>query len=686
MWWGPGESSQSNNKSSGVVVVGGGGRVGRVTHERHEKRCCELPSSTFPPKITAQPERPMSRAMSATELPEPTHRTREVSALFTGYYRQLLSLHKESEGGGSEHEWSLFIRACTSPLPLTFRCNTPCPRVNSDIATRLEQLATCVDPSLAPERIPWMDGNCMAWRFPCSCGKVEQLAPEMHSLVQQGSLNGALYRQEEVSMVPVQLLQPQPHHSVLDMCASPGSKTSQILNASSFASGGGGGCGSEGVVVANDSNYDRCCLLAQHHHPALAVTHQDAQDWPLQLQLQSGRTVRLAFDRVLCDVPCAGDGTMRKQPRTFLEKWSGRDSLELHALQLAILLRGMQLLQSGGRLVYSTCSLNPIENEAVVAEALRIAGAALSISLLPTRDMLPAFKRKRGLLSWPVLDAAGNIHTALPTDHENVQSSLHPLVASMFAPANSRQLNLQRCMRVYPHLQDTGGFFVAVFHKLDVTPASFSLTPSFLPVVVRGHGVPAAVGASKKSKKAAKKHFRSEDAWCPVPREVWAAVVKSFGINSSELHLHQLLMRQVDATAASVKKIYCCSNGCSTFLRRGCSADDGNLKTGVDTVGEYIRRLRILSFGLRLFERIGSGDALHLLCPCPAALIALQPSLSNADGTSRRFIWLRAESWCTLLLEKRLHIDAVIHDDEKKVLRQLYKCVQLHALLVVSGM
>jgi hypothetical protein len=168
--------------------------------------------------------------MSAAALPGPTNSTRDVSALFTGYYRQLLALHQESECGGSEHEWSLFVRACTSPLPLTFRCNTPCPRVNSDIATRLEQLATCVHPSLAPERIPWMDGNCMAWRFRCSCGKVEQLAPEMHSLVQQGSLNGALYRQEEVSMVPVQLLQPQPHHSVLGMCASPGSKTSQIPN------------------------------------------------------------------------------------------------------------------------------------------------------------------------------------------------------------------------------------------------------------------------------------------------------------------------------------------------------------------------------------------------------------------------------------------------------------------------
>jgi 16S rRNA C967 or C1407 C5-methylase (RsmB/RsmF family) len=580
-------------------------------------------------------------------------------------------MHHDSESGGQD-EWPLFIRACTSPLPLTFRCNAPCPRVNAAIATRVEQLASGLDSSVAPVRLQWTDSSCIAWRFPCSCGKVEQLAPDMHLLVQQGGLNGSLYRQEEVSLVPVQLLQPQPRHSVLDMCASPGSKTSQILNASEFSSGGGGGCGSQGVVVANDSNYDRCCLLAQHHHPALAITNQHAQDWPLQLQLQSGASVRFAFDRVLCDVPCAGDGTMRKQPRTFLETWSGRDSLGLHSLQLAILLRGMQLLQSGGRLVYSTCSLNPVENEAVVAEALRIGGAALSIALLPTRHMLPAFKRKRGLLSWPVLDASGAIHTALPPPHGNLHSSSHPLVASMFAPANSRQLQLQRCMRVYPHLQDTGGFFVAVFHKRDDAPAAPAPPLPLLPVL-HVNGVPAAATASKKSKKAAKKHFKSEEAWCTVPQEVWTPIVKSYGLNDSELHLQQLFMRRTDVLPASVKKIYCCSVGCSVFFKRGCSTYDGDPNSAVDTVGEYMRRLRILSFGLRLFERIGSGDASHLLSPCPPALMALQPSLSNADGTSRRFIRLKAESWSTLLHEKRLHIDAIVHEDERKVLRHLFK-------------
>jgi 16S rRNA C967 or C1407 C5-methylase (RsmB/RsmF family) len=609
--------------------------------------------------------------------------SREVSRLFSDYYRRLLALHEESQADScGDHEWSLFIQACLCPLPLTFRCNAPCQRVNEAIASRIEQLAAQVHPAVSPRRIDWTDSNCIAWRCPCSCAKVEQIAPELHSLVQQGGLNGSLYRQEEVSLVPVQLLQPQPGHSVLDMCASPGSKTSQILNSSAFASIGGGGCGNEGVVVANDSNYDRCCLLAQHHHPGLAVTHQDAQHWPLHLQLQSGRNVHFMFDRILCDVPCAGDGTMRKQPRTFLEKWNGVDSLDLHSLQLAILLRGLQLLQNGGRLVYSTCSMNPVENEAVVAEALRILGDALSISLLPTHRMLPAFKRRRGLLSWPVLDAAGVVHATMPCDNDKLSS--HALTSSMFAPANARQLRLQRCMRVYPHLQDTGGFFVAVFHKRDCAEAVFAppLQAPFVTSMLNLNGASAMASASsKRSKKAAKKHFRAEDAWCLLPEDTWAPVVKSFGLNNCELREGQLFVRQMEREAASVKKIYCCSIGCSAFLKKGCSANDGDCSSCADTIGDFMRRLRIISCGIRLFERIGGVDSPHLLCPCPAALIALQPSMIDAAGPSRRFIWLRAESWRTLLQEKRLHISSVFHDDESKVLRKLFKYARLRRVL-----
>merc|ERR1719174_2674750 len=75
------------------------------------------------------------------------------------------------------------------------------------------------------------------------------------------------------------------------------------------------------------------------------------------------------FDRILADVPCSSDGTVRKDPGR-LKRWSVHSALRNHSEQLAILERGLTLLRPGGRLVYSTCSLDPLENEAVVQAAL----------------------------------------------------------------------------------------------------------------------------------------------------------------------------------------------------------------------------------------------------------------------------------------------------------------------------
>ena len=77
----------------------------------------------------------------------------------------------------------------------------------------------------------------------------------------------------------------------------------------------------------------------------------------------------MKFDRILCDVPCSGDGTLRKN----LSLWKNFNSHLGHAthpLQLDILTKAFKLLKKGGRLVYSTCTFNPLENEAVIATAL----------------------------------------------------------------------------------------------------------------------------------------------------------------------------------------------------------------------------------------------------------------------------------------------------------------------------
>ncbi|KOO27521.1 sun nucleolar family protein [Chrysochromulina tobinii] len=73
---------------------------------------------------------------------------------------------------------------------------------------------------------------------------------------------------------------------------------------------------------------------------------------------------------IRCDVPCTGDGTLRKK-HVNTPDWSVHSAAELHPTQLRLLREGLRLLKPGGLLVYSTCSFNPIENEAVVAAALR---------------------------------------------------------------------------------------------------------------------------------------------------------------------------------------------------------------------------------------------------------------------------------------------------------------------------
>ena len=110
------------------------------------------------------------------------------------------------------------------------------------------------------------------------------------------------------------------------------------------------------------------------------------------------RPVPLLFDRILCDVPCSGDGTIRKNSNIW-RLWSLGGAIGLHPLQLSIAWRAAQLLKVGGRLVYSTCSLNPFENEAVVAELIRHSRGALRV--VDVSDKLPGLLREPGMESWP---------------------------------------------------------------------------------------------------------------------------------------------------------------------------------------------------------------------------------------------------------------------------------------------
>ena len=104
------------------------------------------------------------------------------------------------------------------------------------------------------------------------------------------------------------------------------------------------------------------------------------------------------FDRIVCDVPCSSDAAIRKIPEKW-SKWSTGDGSALHPLQIRILERGLQLLKVGGKISYSTCSLNPIEDEAVVASILKTFKGKVELE----KVQLPGFKFRQGISDWRVM-------------------------------------------------------------------------------------------------------------------------------------------------------------------------------------------------------------------------------------------------------------------------------------------
>ncbi len=162
---------------------------------------------------------------------------------------------------------------------------------------------------------------------------------------------GAWYLQEPSAMIPAAVLAPQPGERVLDLCAAPGGKTTQL----------GLRMAGQGTLVCNEPIADRARILSRNVErmglPNAIVTraYPDALAalWPE------------AFDAVQCDAPCSGEGMFRRHPETRAE-WNPESPAGCARRQGDILDSAARMLRPGGRMVYSTCTLNRIENEGVV--------------------------------------------------------------------------------------------------------------------------------------------------------------------------------------------------------------------------------------------------------------------------------------------------------------------------------
>ncbi|KAI8904638.1 S-adenosyl-L-methionine-dependent methyltransferase [Powellomyces hirtus] len=370
-----------------------------------------------------------------------------------------------------EEEFDTFVECLKTLLPVSFRITGS----RSHAAELRDLMIKEYFPTMSdfeidgekievPKPLPWYPDN-LGWISTLSRSalrKSPQLARFHRFLVAETEV-GNISRQEVVSMIPVELLDVKPHHNVLDMCAAPGSKTAQLLEA---LHANESDAIPEGMVIANDADQNRCYMLVKQakrlQSPCLMVTNHEAQQFPsiYYSAKDASRSSALRFDRILADVPCSGDGTFRKN-KNIWKTWTQGNGNALHRIQLPILLRGASLLRVGGRIVYSTCSFNPMENEAVVAGAIKLSGGALR--LVDISNELPALIRKPGLSSWKVQHKDGTFYDAFDDVPEKARKYM---VQSMFMPENAAEMNLDRCIRVYPHAQNTGGFFVAVLEKV----------------------------------------------------------------------------------------------------------------------------------------------------------------------------------------------------------------------------
>ena len=163
---------------------------------------------------------------------------------------------------------------------------------------------------------------------------------------------GVYYLQEASAMAPVALLDPQPGEWVCDLCAAPGGKTTQIA----------GRMLGEGFLLCNEINPKRAKILSRNIERMGVGNALVTNEHPEKL---AGRLAG-CFDRVLIDAPCSGEGMFRKEEAAVTD-WS-EETVEMCARrQKEILHSGAMLVRPGGRLVYSTCTFAPQENEQAIA-------------------------------------------------------------------------------------------------------------------------------------------------------------------------------------------------------------------------------------------------------------------------------------------------------------------------------
>ncbi len=277
------------------------------------------------------------------------------------------------------------------------------------------------------ERIPW---SPLGYYIPAGA------APSAHPYFQAG----LYYLQEPSAQAPAAELPVLPGDRVLDLCAAPGGKSTQLLAK----------LGGRGFLLANDPSAGRAAALRKNLELFGAANAFVTVEEPSRLAVRYPGY----FDAILVDAPCSGSGMFRKEP-SMTAVYAERGPESYTALQEEILEAGISMLRPGGHLMYSTCTFSPEEDEWQVAKALK---------RHPELSLLPLAGREyyaSGITRLPAEGSGLQNAEMLPLDSQSIKEDM-ARTETFSAEITER---LSTCGRLYPHRVRGEGQFLALFRK-----------------------------------------------------------------------------------------------------------------------------------------------------------------------------------------------------------------------------
>lgn len=192
-------------------------------------------------------------------------------------------------------------------------------------------------------QVPWTEKG---WYY-----EQEQLQPAKHPYY----FAGLYYIQEASAMIPASILPAEPGDRILDLCAAPGGKSTELAAKLQGT----------GLLVANDISVSRAMALVKNLQMAGTINAVVTAEEPKHL----AEVFPGYFDGILIDAPCSGEGMFRRNPH-MIQDWMQRGSSYYAEIQREILGQAYRMLRAGGYLVYSTCTFSPRENEEMIAAFL----------------------------------------------------------------------------------------------------------------------------------------------------------------------------------------------------------------------------------------------------------------------------------------------------------------------------